>query len=1156
MKKLIYLIILISFANILKSQTELLKSISSTPNIVTPEVYNLGLYGNYPVDYSTGVPQINIPIYTIKSGSLSLPISFSYHASGIKVQQESSSVGLGWVLNAGGMITRQVRDIPDDGDELGFISSGNKIPVINNISDNNLPNLTVSSYGNNALLKSFYGTLTPMGGGNEWHNDKYPDIFSIITNMNLSGEFSYNNNGEIVSTFVDKQKITCDFVKNKISIIDIDGTQYIFGRNDNGGEAFDLYDDQKEISYDVNEGEDSATPLRKIPHSKSWYLAEVISRDGKNKITFIYDETVTYSKDLISESKGWPIGLDHLTTFVKVPYTKSFLSTGAVKSRILKKIVFNEGWVEFVLIKDRQDRTGIPRTSEIKIYSNTGLLKQIILDNNNYFNRTGYSYSISNLKDLKLNNVKFLDSKGLEDFKYSFEYNESVSLPERKSMAIDFWGYYNGKENISLIPDQTADVVTNSFVLDASRFNNSKRETNFDYMKAFSLKKIIFPTKGYSVYEYEPNYFLKSNQQNGLKLVDKSEILYAIDNAFLCREKEYFAGITSSVKKDIYFDNVVDNVVDITVFFSDYQITNGQSMYAKITGLPDYPMGLLISHDPQDMYNFKAVQKKLYVTSGSKISVEINTNQVKGNSQYGPCGNPYISFSIGYKSAEKSSGLDEILPTQAGGLRIKKINNFDSSGELVTSKRYEYGTKVKNNIGVGEIITNPYDVETYFQKIWPVIVCNPQSSPYYSTHNVFIITSNPVLELGLNNGNPVFYRSVSEYFEDYKSNNKLRTDYFYEKQENDIISSGDIYLNSPTVINPSWKKSYLSKKITYKGNINYLPVKKEEYNYINSQEQRIRTLNIREIGPETASINFNSSSCIPVFYVGDFKNRFKFFNDYTSIGRRSLSDKKVTNYFYTNNKTDSITVYSKLFYTNTDNNQLSKERISFSNGTVQTTTYSYAHEKNNQYLIDKNIIGIPLQTVTTKTENAVTTTISNTDTKYPTSQTEATNKTNGLPLPIAIVSKTIDDNPTDITEITYDQYDERGNLLQYTTKSGVPTAIIYGYNGTLPIAKIEGATYAQVQTLATAIITASDLDASDPTKESDFITTLDQFRSNSALSNFQITTYTYDPIIGVTSITPPSGIREIYKYDTANRLEKVIDVNNNVLKEYNYNYKR
>ncbi|MDE5432781.1 DUF5977 domain-containing protein [Elizabethkingia meningoseptica] len=149
-------------------------------------------------------------------------------------------------------------------------------------------------------------------------------------------------------------------------------------------------------------------------------------------------------------------------------------------------------------------------------------------------------------------------------------------------------------------------------------------------------------------------------------------------------------------------------------------------------------------------------------------------------------------------------------------------------------------------------------------------------------------------------------------------------------------------------------------------------------------------------------------------------------------------------------------------------------------------------------------------------------------------------------------------------KILFDLYDTKGNLLQYTEKGNKHTVIIWGYNQTQPIAKIEGATYVELANkldfsntnagyLDLEIVSKSNADI-DILTEQNLIDALDNFRNLSALSGYQITTYTYDPLIGVTSITPPSGIREIYKYDTANRLESVKDVNGNMLKEYNYQY--
>src|SRR5436190_2413763 len=93
-------------------------------SISSPTAASLGKYADIPVSYNTGLPQVNVPIYTVKSGPLEMPISVSYHASGLKVNETSSWVGTGWSLNAGGMITRTVMGQPDEkGTNSGSIST-------------------------------------------------------------------------------------------------------------------------------------------------------------------------------------------------------------------------------------------------------------------------------------------------------------------------------------------------------------------------------------------------------------------------------------------------------------------------------------------------------------------------------------------------------------------------------------------------------------------------------------------------------------------------------------------------------------------------------------------------------------------------------------------------------------------------------------------------------------------------------------------------------------------------------------------------------------------------------------------------------------------------------------------------------------------------
>ena len=86
----------------------------------SPDAAALAVYGNIPVSTYTGVPNINIPIHTIKYRDVQIPIDLSYHASGITMEQDASWVGLGWALNVGGVITRTVKG----GDDLQFSNDG------------------------------------------------------------------------------------------------------------------------------------------------------------------------------------------------------------------------------------------------------------------------------------------------------------------------------------------------------------------------------------------------------------------------------------------------------------------------------------------------------------------------------------------------------------------------------------------------------------------------------------------------------------------------------------------------------------------------------------------------------------------------------------------------------------------------------------------------------------------------------------------------------------------------------------------------------------------------------------------------------------------------------------------------------------------------
>jgi len=88
----------------------------------SPDASALAKYADIPVSLYSDTATISIPVYEIKERELSLPISLNYHgSSGHKVETVVPRTGLGWTLEAGGLIARTVRGWPDEHAHRGFL---------------------------------------------------------------------------------------------------------------------------------------------------------------------------------------------------------------------------------------------------------------------------------------------------------------------------------------------------------------------------------------------------------------------------------------------------------------------------------------------------------------------------------------------------------------------------------------------------------------------------------------------------------------------------------------------------------------------------------------------------------------------------------------------------------------------------------------------------------------------------------------------------------------------------------------------------------------------------------------------------------------------------------------------------------------------------
>lgn len=484
------------------------------------------------------------------------------------------------------------------------------------------------------------------------------------------------------------------------------------------------------------------------------------------------------------------------------------------------------------------------------------------------------------------------------------------------------------------------------------------------------------------------------------------------------------------------------------------------------------------------------------------------------------------------KRIERTSS-SSFLPTitsnsgLAGGARIRKIFNYAENGVLSSEKEYKYTTTLNGSSSSGILMNWPryfYYIEMYGSSMSQKLMLKSSSNVQQNSLDSYNIGYSKVFEIDNSKG------CTEHNFNTYETHPDLL---------NPDVSNIRQYTGTGwTTINPinlykNFKNLYGVDKSTLRGKpklqryfsqsdlVN--PVKVIDYEYYDNMDYNP---NISKDNNNYVSINHLTG-----FWVQGYR---KFMNS------SPIKKTTTTDYFNGGSVINTIDYY----YESNVNLNLTREVNTLPNNETILKNYSYAHEKNKAKLIDANMIGIPL-VVETKDNNKI---ISKIETKYDKDYPSEL-------FPSSVVSYDLQNNNAN-TEVTYDMY-LYGNLLQYTNKNGVPTTLVWGYNDTKVIAKIEGIDYGNAySTVMVTAIAKSNLDV-DAASEQTLITALDNLRNDSRFSNTQVTTYTYDPLIGVTSITPPSGIREVYIYDTTNRLKEVREnsISGNILKSYYYHYK-
>jgi hypothetical protein len=380
---------------------------NSTP--ATPESNNLGSYGNAPVGLFTGSPNIQIPLLTYKTKNLNIPLYLSYSSHGIKVDDVNSKVGLAWLFNGIGIITRTVRDKPDEESRIS------------------VPDVGINGYNNLSFLDYFQEI------GENPNIDSEADLFSFNLG-NTSGQFVFDKNGD---------PLTMPRNDIKIEIYDSPAFPGIYSFKLTTNEGIKYYFDEKEQTMLRTSGEGHPEPSI---HYTSWLLTKIVHPNG-DEIYLSYETINEYYVASQSQqlSESYPnYQYQYGESYTKAPTFSVIYShhTREIGKRI--KTISSNNSINGKINFNYEDK--LPTSSS----EPDNVIKEIQLINSNLLilEQLNFNYLTTINKRIFLEQITYKDASK----NYSFEYIEPNNFPLRLSMSQDHWGYYNGQPNTHLIP--------------------------------------------------------------------------------------------------------------------------------------------------------------------------------------------------------------------------------------------------------------------------------------------------------------------------------------------------------------------------------------------------------------------------------------------------------------------------------------------------------------------------------------------------------------------------------------------------------------------------------------------------------------------------------------------------------------------------------
>lgn len=519
----------------------------------------------------------------------------------------------------------------------------------------------------------------------------------------------------------------------------------------------------------------------------------------------------------------------------------------------------------------------------------------------------------------------------------------------------------------------------------------------------------------------------------------------------------------------------------------------------------------------------------------------------------------------------------------AGGFRIRRIVNYTAEDSVADVKCYGYGAADSSftHTGLGEAVVDPnvlayanYTSGAHFPLRYMLLGLSPTgqnenfSNPFTlspTTQGVWGWECTFTVENFrriLNGRTPVVYSEVTEYHGDiftypYSADNTIgKTVYKYDIYDNvKFFEEPEYYGNN---------LSYAPKKYRYN-----ILTEKTDYMYENQKYRIVKQEGFQWRKDYRYVMGYQYTNAYHTDHVPANASLYSFFTSkYYYLGSTLLTSHEI--------KTYAQKVYTDTYYYITEKEkydynvrgQLIEKILSSKRFGNIKTTYTYpvinANETTSaviQNMVNKNIISPVLEEKSSSdllpSGNSAFRNISGAKVEY--GIFSVGNSTLYLPAKLYELNRFPNSDSVSGDEVL--SYSEQGNPREVISKDGVHTVYLWGYNDRYLIAEIKNATFSQVS-LAVSTVFGMTIDALSQAVAPD-VAKLSSLRKNANLKEAFVSTFTYQPLVGVTSMTEPSGMTTYYNYDGWGRLKETYYYEGNVvssdkkrtLQQYEYHYR-